>query len=125
VAGYQASHWTLAIFEKRMTIGQAKGSNQDVSRKVILMTTVPQNPELLKNLGDLLEASRSAFRQQRMYERAKALPWGEVMVFGQHTIPQSLMALGETEADWSAWYRLFSEGRFDAEWASEVLAGKV
>jgi hypothetical protein len=85
------------------------------------MSTVPQDPELLNNLADLLRASRSAFGQQRVYERAQALLLGEVMVFGRHTITQLLMALGETEADWSAWYRLFSEARFDAERASEVV----
>ena len=26
---------------------------------------------------------------------------------------QGLLALGETEKDWSAWYRLFSHKRFD------------
>lgn len=85
------------------------------------MSTVPQNPELLKNLYDMLAASRPAFSQQRVYERAQALLMGEVMTFGRHTITQLLMTLGETDADWSAWYRLFSEERMDIEQASEEL----
>ena len=86
-----------------------------------MTSTVPQNPELLNNLYDLLEASRRVFSQQRVYERAQALLLSEVMVFGRHTITQLLMTLGETETDWSAWYRLFSEERFEAEQASELL----
>ncbi|MDQ7036676.1 MAG: hypothetical protein Q9P01_18140 [Anaerolineae bacterium] len=32
-----------------------------------------------------------------------------------------MIALGLTEADWSAWYRLFSEQRFDYDAGSEIL----
>lgn len=45
----------------------------------------------------------------------------ELFVFGRHTVTQLLMSLGVTERDWSAWYRLFSEERFDYESASEGL----
>ncbi len=40
---------------------------------------------------------------------------GEVFNFGRHTITQSLLGLGVVEGDWSAWYRLFSEPRFEEE----------
>jgi hypothetical protein len=39
----------------------------------------------------------------------------ELFNFARHTITQGLLVLGETENDWSAWYRLFSHKRFDYE----------
>lgn len=89
------------------------------------MSTVPQNAILLKHLFQLLDAHRPIFGQQRVYERAVALFLAEVVVFARHTVTQLLLALGQTERDWSAWYRLFSQGRFDAERASAVLVGQT
>lgn len=85
------------------------------------MTTIPQNNELLKHLFELLQAHRPIFKQARVYQRAKALVLAELFVFARHTVTQMLMTLGLTERDWSAWYRLWSAGRFDAEQASGVL----
>jgi hypothetical protein len=49
--------------------------------------------------------------------------FGELFSFARHTVTQSLLALGLTDADWSAWYRLFSRPRFDeAELANCLLA---
>ncbi|MDQ7034107.1 MAG: transposase [Anaerolineae bacterium] len=85
------------------------------------MSTIPQNEELLKHLFEILEAHRRIFTQTRVYNRAVALLLSELMVFTRHTITQQLIALGLTEADWSAWYRLFSEQRFDYDAGSEIL----
>ncbi|MDQ7033998.1 MAG: transposase [Anaerolineae bacterium] len=85
------------------------------------MSTIPQNEELLKHLFEILEAHRRIFTQTRVYNRAVALVLSELMVFTRHTITQQLIALGLTEADWSAWYRLFSEQRFDYDAGSEIL----
>lgn len=85
------------------------------------MTTVPQNQELIKNLSDLLEAHRPIFGQQRVYLRVVALLFAELVVFARHTVTQLLMTLGLTRQDWSAWYRLFSAGRFPYAAASQVL----
>lgn len=85
------------------------------------MPTIPQNAPLLKSLFELLEAHRPVFGQDRVYQRAVSLIFAEIFVFARHTISQLLMALGMTESDWSAWYRLFSQGRFHADQASEVL----
>jgi len=38
---------------------------------------------------------------------------GEIFRFARHTITQNILALGMTDGDWSAWYRLFSRPRFD------------
>jgi hypothetical protein len=89
------------------------------------MSTIAQNPELLKNLFALLAAHRPIFKQQRVYERVVALVLGEVFAFARHTVTQLLMTLGLTEYDWSGWYRLFSQGRFNAAAACEVLLGET
>ncbi len=85
------------------------------------MSNIPQNVELIKNLFALLEAHRVVFRQERVFLRGVALIFAELFTFSRHTITQLLMALGLTEQDWSAWYRLFSQGRFNAQQASAVL----
>ena len=85
------------------------------------MSTIAQNTELLKNLETLLAAHRPIFKQQRVYERVKTLLLGELLAVSRHTVTHLLMALGLNEYDWSAWYRLFSRGRFNAKAASEVV----
>jgi hypothetical protein len=79
------------------------------------------NYALLQALMNLLEAHRSIFRQERTYLRALGLLISELFVFARHTVTQELLALGLTDADWSAWYRLFSRERFDPERASDCL----
>lgn len=78
-------------------------------------------PLLLQNWLSLLEAHRPAFRQERTYLRAIALVMGELFSFARHTVTQGLLALGLTDADWSAWYRLFSRQRFDEERLAQCL----
>lgn len=85
------------------------------------MSTIPQNAELLKNLFSLLSGQQGIADQQRVVERLEMLVLAELFTFGRHTITQMLMSLGLTEQDWSAWYRLFSEERFNYEVASEGL----
>lgn len=89
------------------------------------MTTIPQNPQLLKHLLDLLVAHRPIFKQERTYQRVVALLLAEVFVFARHTMTQLLLGLGQTEQDWSAWYRLFSQRRFRYEQASQVVLGET
>ena len=85
------------------------------------MSTIPQNHQLIKNLLKLLETHRPAFGQQRVYHRIVSLVLAELFAFSRHTITQLLMTLGLTDQDWSAWYRLLSQERFNAERASEIL----
>jgi hypothetical protein len=68
---------------------------------------------LLPELFTLLAAHRPAFHQDRPYHRSLALVLGWLSAFGRHTITQVLLALGLGQADWTAWYRLFSRGRVD------------
>jgi len=76
------------------------------------MSTIAENSQLLKHLFALLQAHRSIFKQERIYQRVVALVLAELFVFARHTVSQLLMALGLVEQDWSAMYRLFSQGRF-------------
>jgi hypothetical protein len=89
------------------------------------MTTIPQNPQLLKHLMDLLVAHRPIFKQDRIYQRVVALVLAELFVFARHTVTQLLMVLGMTGQDWSAMYRVFSRGLFDYERASQVVFGET
>lgn len=77
--------------------------------------------ELLHNLFTLLGAHRPAFKQARPFLRAVGLVLGEIFSFGRHTVTQGLLSLGITDGDWSAWYRLFSQERFDEEKLSACL----
>ena len=67
--------------------------------------------EMLRLLG----RHEGVFKQQRVYQRVVALVMGELLALGRHTVTQLLLNLGLTDADWSAWYRLFSHQRFDEE----------
>jgi hypothetical protein len=76
-------------------------------------TNISEIPALISAVMQILEAHRSIFRQARPYRRAVGLFFAELFSFGRHTLTQSLLALGITEGDWSAWYRLFSRPRFE------------
>lgn len=83
-------------------------------------------PPLLAALLPLLAAHRPAFRQARPFQRAVALVFGTLFAFARHTITQLLTALGQTEADWSAWYRLFSDPRrLDYDRLTDRFLGEV
>jgi hypothetical protein len=89
------------------------------------MTTIAQNGELLKELTDLLKAHRRLFSQERVFQRVALLVVAEIIVFARHTVTQLLMGIGQTDGDWSSWYRLFSRLRFPYEAASGVVFGET
>jgi hypothetical protein len=76
-------------------------------------TTSPSSPSLLDALLALLAAHRPAFQQDRPFGRSSALVLASLFAFARHTVTQLLVSLGQTEHDWSAWYRLFSVPRLD------------
>lgn len=61
------------------------------------------------------------YRQKRVFNRVLARVMSELFAFGRHTITQLLLTLGVTEEDWSAWYRVFSQGRFREEETAEIM----
>jgi hypothetical protein len=87
-------------------------------------TTAPARP-LLPEVFALLAASRPAFRQERTHQRGVALVLGWLGAFGRHTITGVLLALGLGQTDWTAWHRLFSRGRVDAERLSACLLAQT
>ena len=84
-----------------------------------------EKPALLTELMLLISRCESAFGQKRVFYRVLALVMAELFAFGRHTITQLLLALGLTEEDWSAWYRLFSHKRFDEEKTAAVMLREV
>lgn len=70
-------------------------------------TAAPVRP-LLPEVLTLLAAHRPAFRQTRTAQRSTALALGWLGSIGRHTLSQLLLGLGQGEAGWTAWYRLFS-----------------
>lgn len=78
-------------------------------------------PPLLQNLCQLLQSQRAVFHQERTFRRGLALFFAEILTFARHTVTQQLLALGLTDADWSAWYRLFSRERFEVAQAQRGL----
>ena len=88
---------------------------------------LPKVSSLLVTLREIVEAHRPAFRQERTFRRMQALIFGHLFAFARRTVTQALVALGLTNHDWSAFYRLFNEPRMDYEtlsgcFVSETLA---
>jgi hypothetical protein len=103
--------------KKRYIFGKVLSLNKNETERMYLMakdnTKRERKNQLLEKLFELIERHRPAFKQERPYERAVWLLLSELFTFARHTVTQGLLALGETENDWSAWYRLFSKERFD------------
>lgn len=58
---------------------------------------------------------RSAFHQQRSFQRALCQAFGLLATFGRRTLSRTLCALGHQFQDWSADYRLHSRAPWQAE----------
>lgn len=73
----------------------------------------PAVTPLLRELWWLLAAHRPAVGQVRCFARLRALVVGTVLAVARPTITGLLLTLGLTDAEWSAFYRLFSHQRVD------------
>lgn len=62
----------------------------------------------------LFDASRPAFGQHRIFERARGLGLSALACLGRHTLSGLLCTSGQQFRDWSAAYRLFERERVDA-----------
>ncbi|HEU0115933.1 MAG TPA: transposase, partial [Thermomicrobiales bacterium] len=87
-------------------------------------TREPVHP-LLPELLALVAAHRPAVRQERVAQRQFGLLLGWLCGFGRHTLTQVLFALGLGQADWTAWYRLFSQARLDDDRLTTCLLGET
>lgn len=88
-------------------------------------TKTTEMDPLLNAVVELLQAHRPAFRQERTFRRSIGLVFGELFSFARHTVTQGLLALGITDGDWSAFYRLFSQPRFDEEELANCLLAET
>ena len=70
---------------------------------------MPQRESLVKEMLEIMGASREGFGQERVYMRAVLLALAEIMSFGQHQITDLLRSVGLTQEDWTAWYRLLQK----------------
>lgn len=84
-----------------------------------------EKPVLLTELMKLVGKCEGLYQQKRVFNRILGLVMGELFAFGRHTITQLLLTLGLTEEDWSPWYRLLSQGRFDEAKTSEVMVREM
>jgi hypothetical protein len=84
-------------------------------------TKADEASSLAAVLVGLLRAHAGEYRQERTYRRVVSLVLGAWFANGRRTVTQELLALGLEALDWSAWYRLFSRGRFSEEAAGRVL----
>lgn len=80
-----------------------------------------KKPKLLCEFINLVNQCKHTYDQERVFNRALALAMSELFTFGRHTITQQLLSLGIVEEDWSSWYRLFSEQRYDEAKTSRVM----
>lgn len=86
-------------------------------------STVPPTASaqpLLTTFLALLLPLRAACRQDRPFQRLIALALAAAVTLGRQTISQALATLG-LASDWSAFYRLFSSPRLDAEALAQHL----
>lgn len=77
---------------------------------------------LIEHFHSLLDRGwRGAFSQARSQERAIEHAIALPCVFGRRTISRTLGALGRTDCDWSADYKIFSR----CQWKPERLFNPV
>jgi hypothetical protein len=72
---------------------------------------------LLLKFDELLRPWRSAFAQQRTWQRAQRLAYGLLLCLRTHLTSNAICATGRQFLDWSADYRLFSR----SPWAPHAL----
>ena len=68
---------------------------------------------LLEKFHELLQPWRSAFPQQRTWQRAQRLAYGLLTCLRRHLTSNAICATGRQFLDWSADYRLFSRSPWD------------
>jgi hypothetical protein len=71
--------------------------------------------ELLPEIEAIWIEGRDAFRQQRTWKRARRMGLAQLAGFGRRTIAGLICAAARQDDDWSADYRLFARGRWDAD----------
>jgi len=86
---------------------------------------VEESPVLVGEVIGLVKKCEGKYNQKRVFNRVMALVMAELFAFGRHTVTQLLLSLGLTDEDWSAWYRIFSFGRYAEEATSRVMLEEI
>ena len=68
---------------------------------------------------------RSAFKQDRTWEKAYIAAVSQIACLGRHTITGLLRTSGQQSQDWSAVYRLFSRNRIDIDIVWTAIRNRV
>ena len=61
----------------------------------------------------IFQKTRVAFKQERVFQKARELALATILVLGKHTLTGMITAGGKQFQDWSATYRMFEEERID------------
>ncbi len=69
--------------------------------------------KIIDRFEQLFAETKTAFRQQRSWERARRLALGQLVCLGRHTVTGMICTTGRQFQDWSADYKLFAHERFD------------
>ena len=77
--------------------------------------------KLIQEFDALFDNLRPCFRQQRSFERARAMAFGQVTTYGRRTISRIICSKNEHQQDWSADYKLFSR----SEWSQASMFFQV
>jgi len=73
--------------------------------------------KLIHEYDYLFKNLRPCFPQQRTYERARAMAYGQIATYGRRTISRIICSKNEQDKDWSADYKLFSR----CEWSPQAM----
>jgi len=71
--------------------------------------------KLLTAFDELFANCRPHFKQERTFQRARALAYASLLTYGRHTISRLICSKNTQYQDWSADYRLFSTRKWMAE----------
>jgi hypothetical protein len=88
-------------------------------------TTARRPTPLLDHLFGLLAAARPGTCSSRVWHRVTVLTVGSLVALGRHTLSQVLVAIGVSDQDWSAWYRVFNRTRFAGAPGRRVMLAQL
>lgn len=87
--------------------------------------TTEETQNLITELDSLFSKSKHAFTQDRIAQRVRNLAYGALTCLGKHTVSGLLTASGQQFIDWSAAYRVFSQGRIDIDKLFDVSKKEI
>ncbi len=71
--------------------------------------------KMLTAFEELFSNLRPYFRQERTFQRARALAYASLLTYGRHTVSRLICSKNTQNQDWSADYRLFSARYWSAD----------